>query len=95
MNFKPLIQELGIDKLPEEKQQVILGHVFGLLQQRMSMRLANQLTEEQLAQIEAVAKNGDSDAAMDELERVYPNFKQAYQEELDKLKADLQAILPR
>lgn len=94
MDFQPLIQELGIDKLPEDQQQMILGQAFGLLQKRVSLRLAHELTDEQMEQFEAAAKNGD-DAALDELERIYPNFKEMYQEEIDSLKDDLKAILPQ
>lgn len=92
MNFQPLIQEFGIDKLPEDQQKVILGQVFNVLLKRITLRMAQDLTDEQVKQLEAVAVNGD-DAAVEELERVYPAFKQVYQEEIDSLKEDMQALI--
>ncbi len=93
MDFKPLVQELGIETMPQDQQQAILSRALSVLQKRMTLRMARELSDEQIAQFEAAAKNGD-DSAGDELERIYPNFKQAYQEEIDQLREDFKALLP-
>lgn len=93
MDFKPFAQELGIDKMPEDKQESMYRTLLDTLEMRMSQRLANELTEEQQKQLEEAVTKGDA-ATMAMLEQVYPNIQQTYQEELDKLKEEYKIILP-
>jgi hypothetical protein len=94
MDFTELVQQLGIDKLPEDEQKAVLAQVFASLQMRVGQRLAEVLTPEQQKQIEQVANEKGDEAAFDELERLYPDYKKLYQEELDTIKNDVLALTP-
>jgi hypothetical protein len=93
MDFKPLLQELGIDKLPEADQKEILEIAFRTVFKRVILRMALELTDEQVAQFEKAVKHGDK-AAQEALVKIYPNFKEVYQEEIDGLKRDILSVTP-
>lgn len=90
MDIQTLIREIGIDQLPEDKQQELLATVFRTIEKRVSLRLAMTLTDEQAEEFARLAE-GD-EAALEKLERDFPEFKQIYQEELEGLLADFKAI---
>jgi len=91
MDLKPLIDDLGIDKMPEDKQTEAISSLMRTLNNRMSVRMAEELTEEQMSKIEAVVAKGD-EPSMEELEQAHPGFSQMYQEEIDKLREDFQTM---
>lgn len=91
LDFKPLIEELGLDKLPEHDQKEILEIAFRTVYKRVVLRLALEMTDEQAALFEKASKRGDKQA-LEELKKVYPNLEQVYQEEIDGLKRDVLAI---
>lgn len=89
MDFTDIIKQLGIDNLPEAEQKQTLQTMLETLNMRVSLRLGRELSEEQLKGLEEAAKKGD-DAAQAEMDRIYPGYDKMYQEEIDKLKADIQ-----
>lgn len=95
MDFTALIQELGIDKLPKEQQAVVLEQILQTWHTRVGLRMASILTPEQQKHIQQTTAKKGEDAGVAELEKAYPKYKQLYQEELDKLKEDLKAIVPK
>lgn len=92
MDFTSFVKELGIDQMSEEKQQRLFASVFRTLNMRVSLRLAHELTDEQKKQLEGSLVNDDEES-MQELEKVYPNIRQVYQEELEGLKDDMKALM--
>ncbi|HSX05953.1 MAG TPA: DUF5663 domain-containing protein [Candidatus Saccharimonadales bacterium] len=88
MDFSRYIKELGIDQLPEAEQQQILQEMFKTLQGRIGLRLSQELTPEQMKEVEAASARGEQEG-VDTLNRVYPNYAQMCQEELDKLTDDM------
>jgi hypothetical protein len=92
MDFTSFVKELGIDQLPEDKQQRLFASVFRTLNMRVTVRLAHEMTEDQKRQFEESLVN-DDETAMEDLERVYPNIRQVYQEELDGIKDDMKALM--
>lgn len=92
MDFSSLVQELGIDKMPEDQQQRVLTNILNTLEMRVSLRMAQEMTDEQKHQIEQFSMEGD-ETSLEELERVYPNFLKVYQEEIDAMKADMLDVM--
>lgn len=91
MNLQPLIEDLGIDKMSPEQQEKQIASLIRTLNNRMSVRMAADLTEEQMSKLEAVAGKGD-EASLEELEQAHPGFMQMYQEEIDKLREDFKTM---
>lgn len=90
MDFTNFMEEFGIDKMSEEGQQEILTNLFQILSMRMSLRLGQEMTPEQMqTMLDAYEKGGDGAA---EIDRMYPNYDQIFQEEVDKLKNDMQLL---
>jgi hypothetical protein len=88
MDFTNFAKELGIDQLPEDRQERIMKTVFETLQMRVSLRIAQELNDEQRVHLEEVGKTGDPEAIMNALQQMYPNFEKVYQEEIEGLKND-------
>lgn len=91
MDLKPLFDDLGIDKMPEDKQGEAIASLIRTINNRMSVRMASEFTEEDMEKIEAVTSKGD-DSSLEELEQAYPGFTKMYQEEIDKLREDFQLM---
>jgi TRAP-type mannitol/chloroaromatic compound transport system substrate-binding protein len=91
MDFTALTRELGIDKMSPEQQQRIFEHAFKTLQSRMTVRLSEKLTSEQMQELADASERSDKEG-QDVLNRLCPDYDKMYQEEIDKLKEDILAI---
>jgi len=91
MDFTSFIRELGIDKMPEDQQQRIFEHAFKTLQSRMTLRLSEKLTPEQMQELTDASERSEKEG-QDTLNRLCPDYDKMYQEEIDKLKEDILAI---
>lgn len=47
------LQELGLDRLPEDQRQAFLDHIYNQLELRVGTRLSEGLTDAQLAEFES------------------------------------------
>ncbi len=94
MDFATFLKELGGDKMTDEEQKEFLGHVVKSLETRVGLRLSTILTEEQMDHLEKVTEEKGHEAATKELERIYPDHRKLYEEELEKLKDSMLAMLP-
>jgi len=95
MNLVPLITELGIDKLTPEEQKPIFESIFRTLSMRVSRRLASDLSEEELQQLEQTFTSGGDTAVLTAVQQRHPDLEPIYQEELDAIKENIKAILPQ
>jgi len=95
MDLTALIQELGIDKLPADQQQRIITTSLQTIHRSVGLRLQETLTDEEEKQLETVIKERGEAAAIEEMAKMHPEIALMYQEEVDKLKEDLKAILPQ
>lgn len=86
------LNDLGLGSASDDKKQAFLGQVLETLELRVGNRLAEGLTEEQLDDFErAVGQAEDSSQAAEEWLKVNnPNYESIVQEELLKLKNELQ-----
>ena len=86
-----LLEELGLATLPTEEKNRMLAHIYETLEMRVGMKLAEQMTNEQLDEFESFIDKNDEPGALKWLETNFPNYKQVVADELEKLKAEIKA----
>jgi hypothetical protein len=84
-----LLVQLGLAGLPDAEKNSLLRHIYETLEMRVGMRLADQMTNEQLDEFEKYFDAKDDAGAFKWLEANFPNYKQIVQEEFDKLKVEI------
>lgn len=90
-----LLVEIGLDALPEAEKNSFLKHVYETLEMRVGIRLADQMTNEQLDEFERYFEAKDDAGAFKWLETNFPNYKDIVQEEFDKLKSEVAQTAPQ
>lgn len=85
-----LLNDLGLSALPDTEKNSLLKHIYETLEMRVGMRLADQMTNQQLDEFEQYFEAKDDAGAFKWLEANFPNYKDIVQEEFDKLKAEIQ-----
>lgn len=86
-----LLVELGLGSLPAEEKDKMLAHIYETLQMRVGMRLAEQMSNEQLKEFETFIDSQDEDGAFTWLETNFPDYKQVVAQQLDGLKQEIKA----
>src|ERR1700712_2291454 len=89
-----LLDELGLATLPQQEKSELLKHIYETLEMRVGMRLADQMTNEQLDEFETYFNARDDAGAFRWLETNFPNYKDIVADEFDKLKAEVAAQAP-
>jgi len=84
-----LLQEIGLGTLPPEEKRGLLSHIYETLEMRVGMRLADQMTNEQLDEFEQYFEAKDDAGAFKWLESNFPNYKDIVNEEFEKLKNEV------
>lgn len=90
-----LLEELGLASLPTDEKNKMLGHIYETLEMRVGMKLAEQMTNEQLDEFEGFIDRNDEGGALKWLETNFPNYKQVVAEELEKLKSEIKQSAPQ
>lgn len=90
-----LLSELGLGSLPEAEQRALLSHIYETLEMRVGMRLADQMSNEQLDEFEKYFQAKDEAGAFRWLEINFPNYKDIVQEEFNKLKEEVRQSAPQ
>ena len=90
-----LLQELGLGGLPADDKRGLLGHIYETLEMRVGMRLADQMTNEQLDEFEMYFEAKDDAGAFKWLESNFPNYKEIVNEEFEKLKLEVGQSAPQ
>jgi hypothetical protein len=90
-----LLQEVGLGGLPDTEKNSLLRHIYETLEMRVGIRLADQMTNEQLDEFERYFEAKDDAGAFKWLETNFPNYKEIVQEEFDKLKAEIAQSAPQ
>ena len=90
-----LLKEIGLDSLPQEERKSLLNHIYETLEFRVGMRLADQMTSQQLDEFEKYFEAKDDKGAFNWLETNFPNYKEIVQQEFDKLKAEVAQSAPQ
>lgn len=90
-----LLQEVGLGSLPDAEKNSLLKHIYETLEMRVGIRLADQMSNEQLDEFERYFEAKDDAGAFKWLETNFPNYKDIVQEEFDKLKAEVAQSAPQ
>lgn len=90
-----LLVELGLAGLPSEEKGSFLKHIYETLEMRVGMRLADQMTNEQLDEFETFYNAKDDAGAFKWLETNFPNYKDIVADEFQKLKTEIAGAAPQ
>ncbi len=90
-----LLEELGLGALPSEEKNKMLAQIYETLEMRVGMKLAEQMTNEQLDEFEGFIDRNDEAGALTWLETNFPNYKEVVAAELERLKAEIKATAPQ
>jgi len=90
-----LLQELGLGSLTVEEKNKMLGHIYETLEMRVGMKLAEQMSNEQLDEFESFIDKNDEAGALKWLETNFPGYKQVVADELETLKAEIKKTAPQ
>ncbi len=89
-----LLDELGLGSLPEAEKQQLLRQIYERLEMNVGMRLADQMSNEQLDEFEKFVDANDDKGAFQWLEANFPNYKAVVNDEFEKLKAEVRQAAP-
>ncbi len=90
-----LLEELGLGSLPDDEKTKLRQHIYETLEMRVGMRLADQMTNEQLDEFEKYVNAQDDTGAFKWLETNFPNYKDVVNDEFEKLKAEVGQVAPQ
>src|ERR1700712_2275065 len=90
-----LLQDVGLGSLPEGEKNSLLKHIYETLEMRVGIRLADQMSNQQLDEFEQYFEAKDDAGAFKWLETNFPNYKDIVQQEFDKLKAEVAQTAPQ
>ncbi len=90
-----LLQELGLASLSVEDKNKMLNHIYETLEMRVGMKLAEQMSNQQLDDFEAFIDRNDQAGALKWLETNFPNYKQVVADELESLKTEIKQTAPQ
>jgi hypothetical protein len=90
-----LLDELGLTNLPAEEKKSLLKHIYETLEMRVGMRLADQMSNEQLDEFEKFFNAKDDAGAFRWLETNFPNYKEIVADEYAKLKSEVGQTAPQ
>lgn len=90
-----LLEEVGLATLPAAEKNSFLKHVYETLEMRVGIRLADQMTNQQLDEFEKYFEAKDDAGAFKWLETNFPNYKEIVQQEFDKLKSEVAQTAPQ
>lgn len=90
-----LLEEVGLSALPDAEKNSFLKHIYETLEMRVGIRLADQMTNQQLDEFEKYFEAKDDAGAFKWLETNFPNYKDIVQQEFDKLKGEVAQTAPQ
>lgn len=88
-----LLQELGLGSLPAAEKNKMLAHIYETLELRVGMRLAEQMTDQQLDEFEGFI-DGNLDHARNYLNTNVPSWEQGEDYQKQTSQAQAQGIAP-
>ena len=88
------LAELGLGALPAEEKKKMLAHIYETLELRVGMKLAENMSDAQLDEFEALMDNGNEAGALTWLETNVPNYKDVVAAELEVLKSEIKQTAP-
>ena len=83
------LHDIGLGALPQDQKAQMLRDIYETLELRVGMKLAEQMSDAQLDEFEALIDKKDDAAALSWLETNFPNYRQVVADELEKLKNEI------
>lgn len=90
-----LLEEIGLGSLPTDEKNKMLAHIYETLEMRVGMKLAEQMTNDQLDEFEGFIDRQDEAGALTWLETNFPDYKQVVAQQLEVLKAEIKSTAPQ
>jgi hypothetical protein len=90
-----LLSELGLGTLADEERKALQKHIYETLEMNVGMRLADQMSNEQLDEFEQYFNARDDAGASRWLETNFPNYKDIVADEFEKLKVEVKQNAPQ
>jgi len=90
-----LLAELGLGALSPEEKKKLLAHIYETLEMRVGMKLAEQMSDAQLAEFEQFIKVNDEAGALQWLETNFPHYKDVVASEFENLKGEIGHVAPQ
>lgn len=90
-----LLDEIGLSALPPEEKKKMLAHIYETLEMRVGVRLAEQMSDQQLDEFESFINNNDEAGALRWLETTFPSYKEVVADEFEKLKNEIRQVAPQ
>lgn len=90
-----LLTELGLGSLPKEEKAAFLKHMYETLEMRVGTRLAEKMSDAQMAEFEQFINGNDEQGAFRWLEANFPDYKDVVAEEFSKLKDEVRPLAPQ
>ena len=84
-----LIRQLGIDRLPSEKQQAVLTAMTEAVLKRLVVRVLEKLPENDRAEFEKTAKGRNAEKMTEFLKSKVPNFEEMATQEIAAFKKEM------
>ena len=97
------LNELGLGALPSQEKNAMLRHILETLELRVGMKLAENMSNQQLSDFEKLmpkqddaedAKKQKEQQALKWLESSFPDYKKVVGDELETLKAEIKRSAP-
>ena len=89
------LKDVGLGALPSAEKNKMLKDIYETLEMRVGMKLADQMSDEQLEEFEEHINQKDEAGALKWLETNFPNYKQTVSDELTKLRAEIETAAPQ
>lgn len=84
-----LLEEVGLGRLPGDLRKPMLKHIYNILEERVGLVLAGQMTDSQLDDFERIIDPGDESKGLGWLQKNMPQYKEVVADEFEKLKVDI------
>lgn len=89
------LADLGLTTLPQAEKEAMKHHIYETLEMRVGMKLAQQMSNEQLDEFEAYINRNDEAGALKWLESNFPDYKKVVSDELENLRQEVKATAPQ
>ena len=86
-----LLHDLGLGDMPVAEKNEMLQHIYATLEMRVGMKLAEQMSDEQLDEFESFIDGNDEEGALKWLEANFPDYKKVVEQQLNQLKEEIKA----
>lgn len=90
-----LLDELGLGALPPAEKDKMKHHIYETLEMRVGVRLAEQMSDQQLDEFESFINANDEAGALRWLETTFPAYKEVVADEFEKLKNEIKQVAPQ